>query len=248
MHDFEYFYIKSRALMIKYTPQNQFSLSLFKHPFESELDKENRWVKLAELIPWDELANVYVQHLQSDTGRLSVDVRTVIAALIIKHMLKLDDRGTIEMIQENIYLQFFCGLKGFTTKAVFDPSLFVDIRKRLGFDEFDAFNRLIIEKSEQLKPHQARIKRKSKSNDEPDQTPGSGNRGTLKVDATVADQEIKFPTDVGLLNESRKQLEMIIDLIYHKDIDGLKPRTYRRKARKEFLNLSSSSHNLFIFV
>ncbi|PIQ29600.1 MAG: hypothetical protein COW63_12285, partial [Bacteroidetes bacterium CG18_big_fil_WC_8_21_14_2_50_41_14] len=40
------------------------------------------------------------------------------------------------------------------------------------------------------------------------------------------------------LNESRKQLEMIIDLIYHKDIDGLKPRTYRRKARKEFLNLS----------
>jgi len=238
MHDFEYFYIKSRALMIKYTPQNQFSLSLFKHPFESELDKENRWVKLAELIPWDELANVYVQHLQSDTGRLSVDVRTVIAALIVKHMLKLDDRGTVEMIQENIYLQFFCGLKGFTTKAVFDPSLFVDIRKRLGFDEFDAFNRLIIEKSEQLKPHQARIKRKSKSNDEPDQTPGSGNRGTLKVDATVADQEIKFPTDVGLLNESRKQLEMIIDLIYHKDIDGLKPRTYRRKARKEFLNLS----------
>ncbi|PIQ29601.1 MAG: DDE transposase, partial [Bacteroidetes bacterium CG18_big_fil_WC_8_21_14_2_50_41_14] len=47
---------------------------------------ENRWVKLAELIPWDELANVYVQHLQSDTGRLSVDVRTVIAALIVKHM------------------------------------------------------------------------------------------------------------------------------------------------------------------
>lgn len=224
--------------MINYTPQNQLSLSLFKHPFESELDKENRWVKLAQLIPWDELANVYAQHLHSDTGRLSVDVRTVIAALIVKHMLKLDDRGTVQMIQENIYLQFFCGLKGFTTKPVFDPSLFVDIRKRLGFDEFDAFNRLIIEKSEQLKPHQARIKRKSKPNDESDQTPGSGNRGTLKVDATVADQEIKFPTDVGLLNESRKKLEMIIDLIYLKDIDGVKPRTYRRKARNEFLNIS----------
>jgi len=238
MHGFGYFYIKSRALMINYTPQNQLSLSLFKHPFESELDKENRWVKLAQLIPWDELANVYAQHLQSDTGRLSVDVRTVIAALIVKHMLKLDDRGTVQMIQENIYLQFFCGLKGFTIKPVFDPSLFVDIRKRLGFEEFDAFNRLIIEKSEQLKPHQARIKRKNKSNDDPDQSTNSGNRGTLKVDATVADQEIKFPTDVGLLNESRKMLEMIIDLIYLKDIDGAKPRTYRRKARKEFLNIS----------
>jgi|GEM_PF-848605 len=232
MHGFGYFYIKSRALMINYTPQNQLSLSLFKHPFESELDKENRWVKLAQLIPWDELANVYAQHLQSDTGRLSVDVRTVIAALIVKHMLKLDDRGTVQMIQENIYLQFFCGLKGFTTKPVFDPSLFVDIRKRLGFEEFDAFNRLIIEKSEQLKPHQARIKRKNKGNDDPDQSTNSGNRGTLKVDATVADQEIKFPTDVGLLNESREKLEMIIDQLFIKSIDKKKPRTYRKNARE----------------
>ncbi|MFH1120126.1 MAG: IS5 family transposase [Bacteroidota bacterium] len=228
--------------MINYTPQNQLSLSLFKHPFETELDKENRWVKLAELVPWDELANVYIQQLQSDTGRLSVDVRTVIAALIIKHMLKLDDRGTVQMIQENIYLQYFCGLKAFTKKAVFDPSLFVDIRKRLGFEQFDAFNRLVIEKSEQLKPHQSRIKRKAKDKDSTDDnispSSGSDNRGTLKIDATVADQEIKFPTDAGLLNASREKLEMIIDLLFIKGIDIQKPRTYRRKARRDFLNLT----------
>jgi len=35
--------------MINYTPQNQLSLSLFKHPFQQELDKENRWVKLDEI-------------------------------------------------------------------------------------------------------------------------------------------------------------------------------------------------------
>ncbi len=228
--------------MIKYTPQNQLSLSLFKHPFETELDKQNRWVLLAELIPWDELAKVYAQQLQSDTGRLSVDVRTVIAALIVKHMLRLDDRGTIQMIQENIYLQYFCGLKGFTTKAVFDASLFVDIRKRLGSKQFDAFNKLVIDKSEQLKPHQARIKRKDKAQDNTDdnapRTPGADNRGTLKVDATVADQEIKFPTDAGLLNASREKLEMIIDLLFTKEIDIQKPRTYRRKAKNEFLNFS----------
>jgi len=90
--------------MINYTPQNQLSLTLFKHPFQQELDKENRWVKLAKLVPWDELANIYSQHLQSGTGRQSVNVRTVIAALIVKHKLNLDDRGTVEMIQENIYL------------------------------------------------------------------------------------------------------------------------------------------------
>jgi transposase, IS5 family len=248
MQGFWYFYIKSLALMINYTPQSQLSLSLFKHPFEAELDKQNRWVLLAELVPWDELAKVYAQQLQSGTGRLSVDVRTVIAALIVKHMLRLDDRGTIQMIQENIYLQYFCGLKGFTTKAVFDASLFVDIRKRLGSKQFDAFNKLVIDKSEQLKPHQARIKRKAtqqqkdNSDDNTPSPPGADNRGTLKVDATVADQEIKFPTDAGLLNTSREKLEMIIDLLFIKETDLQKPRTYRKKARKEFLNLSKKKH------
>ena len=241
MQGFSYFYIKTYALMINYTPQNQLSLEMFKHPFEKDLDKENRWVKLAALIPWDDLAEVYSKGLEIDSGRLTVDLRIVIAALIVKHKLGFDDRGTIEMIKENIYLQYFCGLKGFTTKKVFDPSLFVDIRKRLGGEEFDKFNKLVIEKSEQIKPHQARIKRKDKpGNNKDDQTDtkGNTNRGTLKVDATVADQEIKFPTDVDLLNTSRENLERIIDLLYIAEIDGVKPRTYRRVARKKYLNLS----------
>ena len=133
--------------MINYTSQHQIKLELFKHPFGVELDKENRWVKLSAVIPWDKLAEVYSRKLQSSTGRKSVNIRTVIAALIVKHKLRLDDRGTIEMIKENIYLQYFCGLEGFTTEAVFDPSLFVDIRKRLGGKEFEKFNRYIIEES-----------------------------------------------------------------------------------------------------
>ncbi len=227
--------------MINYTAQNQLSLALFKHPFEHELDKENRWIKWSALIPWDDLAAIYCRHLQSDAGRLSVNVRTVLAALFVKHLLGLDDRGTVEMIQENIYLQYFCGLKQFTTKKVFDPSLFVDIRKRLGGEAFDAFNTIIINKSEQLKPHQARIQRKKKK-DNPEGTtqPGeqASNRGTLKVDATVADQEIKYPTDVNLLNVSRENLERIIDMLYKREVDGTKPRTYRRVARKRFVGFS----------
>jgi hypothetical protein len=165
----------------------------------------------------------------------------VISALIVKHKLKLDDRGTVQMIQENIYLQYFCGLKKFTTKRVFDPSLFVDIRKRLGGEEFDKFNKLVIEKSEQIKPHQARIKTKNKSNNENQDSStavGSKNKGTLKIDATVADQEIKYPTDLNLLTTSRENLERIIDLLYIKASDGTKPRTYRKTARQDYLNIS----------
>lgn len=230
----QYFVVKIRALMINYTSQNQLSLDLFKSPFETELDKENRWVKLAALIPWDGLANVYSRNLNSTEGRLSVDVRIIIGALIIKHKLNLDDRGTVMMIQENIYMQYFCGLQGFTTRRPFDPSLFVDIRKRMGGNEFDAFNRLIIEKSEEIRPHQGRIKRKGKGTDKGQPE----NRGTLKVDATIADQEIKYPTDLSLLNESRENLERIIKILHNSDLDGKVPRTYCRKARKQYLSVA----------
>jgi hypothetical protein len=239
--------------MINYTSQHQIKIELFKHPFEAELDKENRWVKLSAIIPWDKLAEVYSKKLQSNTGRKSVNIRTVIAALIIKHKLRLDDRGTIEMIKENIYLQYFCGLEGFTTKAVFDPSLFVDIRKRLGGEEFDKINRHIIEAAEMMKPHQARIiRKKGLGKQGPEDTenkedkgqnisegqPGGKNRGTLKIDATVADQEIKYPNDVSLLNESRRHLERMIKELYEAAIDGKRPRYYPREARKAYLNFS----------
>ena len=225
--------------MINYTPQSQLSLQLFKHPFEQSLDKENRWVKLAAILPWDKLAGVYGRRLNAGSGRKSVDIRMVIAALIVKHKLKLDDRGTVQMISENLYIQYFCGMKEFSTKRPFDPSLFVDIRKRLGGEEFDKFNCIVIERSEDIKPHQSRIKSKlssKKSGRDDDKEPDDlKNKGTLKVDATVADQEVKYPTDLNLLNQGRENLERIIDLLYFPDRDGKKPRTYRRNARKEFL-------------
>ncbi|WP_430932076.1 transposase [Saccharicrinis sp. 156] len=60
--------------------------------------------------------------------------------------------GAFDMISENLYIQYFCGLKEFTVDSAFDPSLFVEIRKRMGGKEFDAFNKIVIEKSERIKP------------------------------------------------------------------------------------------------
>ncbi len=220
--------------MIHYTPQNQLKLDLFENSFKKNLNKGNRWAVLAELIPWDELAAVYSKKLSSNSGRKSVNVRTVIAALIIKHKLRLDDRGTVEMIQENLYLQYFCGPESFTTKAVFDPSLFVDIRKRMGGCEFDAFNRIVIEKSENLKPH--RFRGQSKESNGDGELPQ--NRGALKADATVADLGITYPTDLKLLNECRENQKRIIDLLYGSKSDRSKPRTYRQSARQAYLTIA----------
>lgn len=57
------------------------------------------------------------------------------------------------------------------------------------------------------------------------------------MDATVAPQHITFPTDLKLLDTARRKTEELIDVLYDPDRHGkVKPRTYRRQARKDFLN------------
>src|SRR5271165_4494554 len=117
--------------MTRYTPQAQLTLEGFETPFSKHLDKDNRWIKLASIIPWDKLANIYYRKMNSGFGAPSLSARMVIGAVIIKHMLNVDDREVVAQIQENMYLQYFVGLSGFTTKEPFDPSLMVSIRYRL---------------------------------------------------------------------------------------------------------------------
>ena len=54
--------------MIKYTPSSQLTLEEFKHPFDQQLREDNRWVLLAELVSWDELAGIYTKNLDSSSG------------------------------------------------------------------------------------------------------------------------------------------------------------------------------------
>jgi len=118
--------------MIRYRSQKQLTLTGFKTPFETELNANNRWVKLSDCIPWDELAEGYYQGFSSSQGRPAKDARLVIGAVIIKHKLCLSDEETVQQIQENPYLQYFVGLPGYQTCVPFVPSLFVEIRKRMG--------------------------------------------------------------------------------------------------------------------
>ena len=57
------------------------------------------------------------------------------------------------------------------------------------------------------------------------------NHGKLILDATVAEQAIRYPTDLGLLNEARELSERIIDELHairHRT-QKKKPRTYRER-------------------
>lgn len=238
--------------MIRYTSHKQLSLAEFDWPFQVAMDKNNRWVKMSECIPWDELAEGYYQRLSATQGRPAKDARLVIGAVIIKHKLCLSDEETVSQIMENPYLQYFVGLPGYQQEAPFATSLLVEIRKRMGQDVFEVFHQAIIHSVEKAKAkNRTQVKANPQSEDKPNQDeddpkdPPSGRvseaqkgeapQGKLILDATVAPQAIRYPTDLSLLNEARQFSEQIIDKLFPESGWKKKPRTYREKARKAYL-------------
>ena len=103
--------------MIHYISEKQLSIEEFETPFQGCLLAENRWVKLAQIVPWDTFATIYMNMMNTKIGRPGISPRIILGALIIKHMENLDDRGVIAAIQENIYMQYFIGLKYRLTKS-----------------------------------------------------------------------------------------------------------------------------------
>jgi hypothetical protein len=259
--------------LIRYTPQSQLTIEGFQTPFSQHLDKENRWVKLAATIPWDKLANIYYRKMDSAFGAPSLSARMVIGAVIIKHMLNIDDREVVAQIQENMYLQYFVGFSSFTTEEPFDASLMVSIRYRLGQDVMEEFNRLVLQQAGVIpsppiatanctssdnenntsdtssKANQSSNSDNEEQNIEPsnntednditnnNNTAAAANSGTLLLDATIAEQQIEYPTDLKLLNESREQLERMIEQIC-KAGKLRQPRMYKNKARQQYLSIA----------
>ena len=217
----------------------QLEFSDFYLPFSGHLDPENRWIQLTRLVPWQLAEEIYHEDLCEDSGAPIVPARTALGALLVKERLGLTDRETVEAIQENPYLQFFIDLEEFTPDKPFDASLMVDFRKRFGEEGMRRIALASVPQSETSgegdqpssadAPPDRAAHRASDSAEQP-------NRGQLIVDATCAPADIRYPTDVSLLNEAREKTDALIDSL-HEPLVGQqpRPRTYRVKARRQFV-------------
>jgi len=221
--------------------QKQMEFEDFALPFSGKLRSDNRWVKLAKFIPWNEFEGNYSKAAsKSSTGPPAKSVRVALGALIIKERLGTSDEETVEQIRENPYLQYFLGYKAYKDEQPFDPSLFVYFRKRFRKETLSEINEAIARKA--LAQEKKRVAKKSSRDSDDDQGSSSNsNRGKLIVDATCTPADITFPTDLKLLNTAREKSEEIIDIL-HRPFRGKrkKPRTYRKRARKDFLAAAKS--------
>merc|ERR1711963_84266 len=90
----------------------------FELPFEGKLSPNNRWVIMAELIPWDDF----------------------------KEKLGTSDRETIEQIRENPYLQYFIGLNCYQQEPPLESSMLVRFRKRIDGELINKINKKIVKR------------------------------------------------------------------------------------------------------
>lgn len=215
-----------------------------------KLDPSNQWVRLAEQTPWDYIEKQYAKSFEGiTTGNPAKSSRMAVGTLVIKERYQFSDEDVVEEIRMNPYLQYYIGLPGFRHEAPFNPSTITRFRKRVTKQMLSEINDMVI----------GRIKAQEEERKEPPEDPPSegppssggepqeagdeakhesdpANEGTMIVDATCAVQNIRFPTDISLLNEAREKLERLIDAIHASGTtEGKKPRTYRKRARWDYL-------------
>ena len=143
----------------------QLELENFYLPFGGHLNPNNRWVELAQLIPWEEFEEKYAEHFaeQQLGGITAKPFRMALGALLIKEKLAVSDRETVQQIRENHYLQYLIGLEGYRDEEPFDPSSMVHFRKRITAEMLNEINERIHE--EQVKKNEKpekKLKRKKK--------------------------------------------------------------------------------------
>jgi hypothetical protein len=124
----------------------------------------NRWVQLAQLIPWEDLEEEYAAGfaIESGQGAPAIPFRTALGALIIKEKLGITDEETVMQIQETPYLQYLVGMQGYRDEAPFDPSMMTHFRKRISFEMISKVNEKIIAEERKKKLKMIRKLKKKK--------------------------------------------------------------------------------------
>ena len=241
--------------MYKSIDDNQISLDEFFLPFGGNLDERNRWVKLSKLMPWSYIDEVYGRSFDDTMGRTAISSRIAFGSIYIKEQEKLTDKGCVSFIQENPYAQYFLGLNRFYSEPLFDSSMMVHFRKRFPAEEVNRINEYIClgrwpdedknddkndkgsgDSEKNGKPNPNTSKKKLKNLKKAQQ-----NKGKLLMDATVAPSDIRYPTDISILNQSREIIEKAVDCVWkHAKHHGHKLPYSKKKARKSYLNIAKS--------
>jgi len=252
--------------------KDQLVIENFSMPFGGKLNPKNRWVRLAGIMPWEQIEEIYLRTMSVETGRRAFPSRIAFGSIYIKQSENLTDEGCVTAIQENPYMQYFLGLHEFRQTPLFDASMMVHFRKRFPVEEVARINEYVCtgkwpedgrnvdrndddppaqldapsDDSDQRDDNQSVSGKSAKGRKNPNTSKKKTrkkkkNRGKLIMDATVAPSDIKYPTDIDLLNQCREHYETAINILWAKTPHtGHKLPYSAKSARKSYLNVAKS--------
>jgi IS5 family transposase len=203
----------------KKTPQENRQRDLFRSALSNIIDPSHGLVKLAKVVEWDRLDEVFGSTYCPDNGRPGVSTRLMVALHYLKYTHNLSDEDVVATWIENPYWQHFSGMKWFEHELPINPSSMTRWRKRMGEAGAEELLTETIKaglKLKAVKPFQ--LKR-------------------VNIDTTVQEKEIRFPTDARLYDRARQRLvnfakERLIKL----------RQNYNRKSKQMLYRQSRYSH------
>lgn len=203
----------------KRSPIKDLQQELFQTELSRIIDPRHALVKMAKIVDWDRLDQIFGETYCPDNGRPAVSTRLMVALHYIKYTHNLSDEDVVTGWVENPYWQFFSGMKYFEHKLPIHPSSMTRWRKRIGDAGAEQLLKETIEAGlviKAVKPSQL-IR--------------------INVDTTVQEKDIRFPTDARLYDRARERLvkaakERRIDL----------RQNYNRNAKKLILKQTRYAH------
>jgi IS5 family transposase len=224
--------------MYKIQDKKQLTMDEFYIPFGSGLRTDNRWVKTAQIMPWELVEALYAESFSMEKGRSAISSRIAFGSAYIKEQENLTDEGTVTYLCENPYAQYFVGLKEFRTEPLFDASMMVHFRKRFTPEMIRKINEALYERMHPREKEPPTGEGGQPKAEDGLPEGGSDNKGVMILDATVAPSDIHYPTDLNLVNACREDTEKLIDRLWeYGGRKGHKTGYNRNKARRSFLKV-----------
>lgn len=161
---------------------------MFRVELSQLVDPDHGLVKLAHVVDWDRLDEVFGSTYDPENGRPGLSTRLMVSLHYLKFMHDLSDEAVLGAWVENPYWQYLSGMKWFEHDPPLDSSSMTRWRKRIGQAGAEELLKETLEaglRIKAIKPSQLR---------------------RVNVDTTVMEKNIRFPTDARLYDRAREKL------------------------------------------
>jgi IS5 family transposase len=196
-----------------------YQLNLAGGLLQTQLRPDHELVVLAGEIDWEGFQDS-LKFKYSLVGRQAKRVRLMLGLHILKHLYNLSDERVCEMLQENIYFRYFCGvhedLQEWQTNQLLNACTMSRFRKRLGVDGMQLVEDLI----KRLLIKDGRI---------------SGR--TQVVDTTAMEKNVGYPTNTNLLAKGIERVRKAVGKLVKLGL-SVAVRSHERVVRKEILKVN----------